>query len=338
MNDYAGVIERANLVDLVQKAGGNLKRSGKEWRCACPLHSGHNPTGFSVYEEAGHSRWHCYTGDCNGGDALDFVQKWLGFTLEEAYQYLGGERKVDPAEMVKLTVERAERAERALQKTIEEAYKALEELRSAKKWLEYHEAVTHPGVGRNAWLSRGVPEVWQELWQLGYCTNFAYKSLDELCHSPSLSIPVFDGHSKDPVNIRHRILNPVDPNDKYRPDRPGLKAAPFMCDHDHLDLDNVLIVEGEIKSMVTYIHLDSPHWQVFGIPGKKSYRELCESLKGHKVWILFDPDALEQAQDAAGIIGGARIIDISMKVDDALNSGYLDTSKLRSLIKMAKRA
>ena len=338
MNDYAGIVERTNLVELVQRAGGNLKRAGKEWRCACPLHNGNNPTGFAVYVESGHSKWKCWTNDCGQGDALDFVQTWLSFTKEEAYQYLGGERKVDPAEIARLAVERAQRAEKSLQETIAEAHKALEELRAARKWLEYHETLTQSSVGRNTWIDKGIPEVWQDLWQLGYCNNFAYKSDGELYHSPSLSIPIFDGHSQDPINIRHRILNPVNPNDKYRPDRPGLKAAPFVCDPEHLDLDNVLLIEGEIKSMVTYVHLDSPKWQVIGIPGKKSYREVCEAFKGRKVWILFDPDAIEQAQDAAGILGGARIIDISMKVDDALNSGYLDTVKLRNLIKMAKKA
>jgi len=337
MNDYAGIAERTSLVDLVERAGAKLHRAGSEWRGNCVLHGGDNMTAFSIYNIAGREKWKCYTGTCEGGDAIDFVQKWLGFTKDEAYQYLGGEKKIDPAILSKLATERAERAERSLQKTIEEANRALEELRSAKKWLEYHDVLASSVVGRNEWLRRGVPEVWQDLWQLGYCNDFVYKSDGELCHSPSLAIPIFDGLNKEPINIRHRILNPVDPMDKYRPDRPGLRAAPFMCDPEHLDLENVLIVEGEIKSIITYIHLDSPKWQVIGIPGKKSYREVCESFKGRKVWILFDPDAIEQAQDAAGILGGARIIDISMKVDDALNSGYLDTIKLRNLIKMAKK-
>ena len=337
MNDYAGIVERTSLVELVERASGKLKRSGKDWRCACPLHGGDNPTGFTVYQEAGHERWKCWTGDCGQGDVLDFVQKWLGFTKEEAYQYLGGERKVDPQEMARLAVERAERIEKALQETIAKANKALADLRASRKWLEYHEELNRSENGRFIWNSRGVPDVFQELWQLGFCQDFVYKSDDGLWHSPSLAIPIFDGKSKEPVNIRHRILNPINPNDKYRPEKPGLKASPFICDAEHLDLDNILLVEGEIKSMVTYVNLDSPKWQVIGILGKKSYHEICEQLKGRKVWVLFDPDADEQAQDAANIIGGARVISLPMKVDDALNSGYLDTQSLRFLLRNAKR-
>ena len=84
MNDYAGIVDRTDLVDLVQKAGGMLKRAGREWRCSCPLHGGDNPTGFAVYEDSGHARWKCWTNDCGQGDALDFVQKWLGYTKDEA--------------------------------------------------------------------------------------------------------------------------------------------------------------------------------------------------------------------------------------------------------------
>jgi len=103
-----------------------------------------------------------------------------------------------------------------------------------------------------------------------------------------------------------------------------------------MELDNVLLVEGELKSMVAYIHLDSPYWQVVGIPGKKSYREVCEQFKGRKVWVLFDPDATEQAKDAARITNG-NYIQFPMKVDDALNSGALNKEGLQRLIRMGRK-
>ena len=40
--------------------------------------------------------------------------------------------------------------------------------------------------------------------------------------------------------------------------------------------------------------------------------------------------------DAANIIGNARVINLPMKIDDALTGGYLDTRKFRHLLRNAK--
>lgn len=337
MIDYAGVVERTNLLDLVQQAGANMRRAGKEWRGKCPLHSGDNPTAFSVYEDAGHARWKCWTHDCGQGDALDFVMKWLGVGKDEAYQYLGGDKGIGPKEIARLAVERAERVEKALQDTIAEANRALDELRRAHKWVEYHAFLDRSDDARQIWRARGVPDVWQDLWQLGYCPDFAYKSEGELYHSPTISIPIFDGINKEPCNIRHRLLSPMYPSDKYRPDRPGLRASPFICDTDNAaNLENVLVVEGEVKSMIAYITLDSAKWQVMGIPGKKIFRDLIPKLRGRQVVVCLDPDALPEAEEMARSVSG-RVMEIQYKIDDAINAGMIDKVMLRQLIRASRK-
>ncbi len=64
---------------------------------------------------------------------------------------------------------------------------------------------------------------------------------------------------------------------------------------------------------------------------------MVDKLRGHMVWLAFDPDALEQAESAARELGGARVVDLPMKIDDALNGNYINSAALRHLIKMARK-
>jgi DNA primase catalytic core len=86
------LIQTIDLIDLVQKAGTSLQKSGQGLRSACPLHKGKNKTAFSVFsDESGIQRWHCHT-DCNtGGDAIEFVKQWKGLDFKEALQWLAEE-------------------------------------------------------------------------------------------------------------------------------------------------------------------------------------------------------------------------------------------------------
>ena len=83
------VLSKTDLFDLVQRAGGEIGRDG---RCACPIHGGKDGNAFHVYSDVGKQKWKCFSGDCGGGDALDFVQKWLGCDLNLAYEFLGVEQ------------------------------------------------------------------------------------------------------------------------------------------------------------------------------------------------------------------------------------------------------
>lgn len=331
---------RSNLLEWAEKAGAKFHRAGHEWRSACPLHGGNNNDAFAVYTENGAQKWKCFTGPCGQGDIYDFITLWQSCDLQAAYQMLGGDTQPDPAAVARAAAEQARRAEIALKDQIERAQRALHELQQAQSWLAYHEEAKGNQQARQLWERRGIPQAWQDFWELGFCKDFAISSGDSLHHTPTLTIPIKDCQW-NVVNVRHRLLNPVKPNDKYRPDRPGLPAAPFMA-HPGISLNNdrILVVEGEIKSMVTYQTMytsEDKTPQVIGIPGKTQFRHIAEALKGHDVWICFDPDAGKEALEAARMVNG-KIITLPMKIDDAILARELDATALAWRMATARKA
>lgn len=336
--DFTTTVLKNDLMEWAEKAGAQFHKSQNEWRSHCPIHGGDNKTAFVIYEEGGKQHWKCYTGPCGGGDVVDFIQAWRGCDKLTAYRILGGEEKVDPAQIARLAAEHAERAANQLQAEIERAQKALAELRRVQSWLTYHANLTDET--RELWRSRGIPNRWQDYWQFGYCANFAVGTPDGTHYTPSLTIPIVDENSQV-VNVRHRLLNPPKPNDKYRPDRPGLSASPFLaylgCGYEP---ERILVVEGEIKAAVTFQalwHREEEPTQVIGIPGKSQFRNIADKLDGHEVYICLDPDADQQAREFAGMVHG-RVINLPVKIDDAILSGDLDKRGLLFRMKTARKA
>jgi len=336
IDTWEQVIERSSLLEIVEKAGAHLHRSNGEYRSACPLHGGDNKTAFSLYQSSGKWKWKCYSKDCGGGDVIDFVAAWQHIDPKAAYEWLGGAQRITPEQARALAEERAARAAAFANQKREEYEKALADLRKARSWEIYCANREGSEAARGLWRNRGIPNDWQTYWSLGYDPDFVYKHDDQLYHSASLTIPIFNGGDQ-PFNIRHRLLTPIDPQDKYRPDRPGLKALPFVADPVKLDdTPRALVVEGEIKAMVSYLWLYDDAFQVYGVPGKSSFGDLAQRLQGRETWILFDPDAGDKAKDAARQVDG-RMIELPMKIDDALNGGVLFQSDLRRLMAMARK-
>src|SRR5258707_8280495 len=72
-------IDRNPIDDYLRRSGGGVELS--RGRCACPIHGGDNPTGFSAWKKGGESwRWKCFTGDCGSGDVLDLEIHFGGIT------------------------------------------------------------------------------------------------------------------------------------------------------------------------------------------------------------------------------------------------------------------
>lgn len=330
------VIDRADLVEIANQAGAHLERSSGQYRGMCPLHGGDNPTGFVVYRSGGRQKWHCFTRDCGGGDVIDFVMIYKKMDFRQAVEYLGGGNSYnDPAEVARITLERAKRQQEELEDKIKLAQDALADLREAAAHLQYHANLAASEAARDIWRRRGVDDYWQDYWQLGYRSTYKVHTKSGWWTTPTITIPIY-GQNRNLLNIRHRLLNPYTPGDKYRPERSGLTAMPFYADPDSwLDIDRVLVVEGEIKAMVTYLCADDHRLQVIGIPGKSSFAGLRDKLAGHTVYILLDPDARAEAMEYARQVRG-RYIQLAMKVDDAILAGALDKQGLRGLIKNAR--
>ena len=327
---------KTDLVNTVRKAGSNPKYAYGEWRCTCPIHNGENENNFSIYDLGDKQRWKCWSRDCGQGDVIDFIMAYKGFDLKRAVEYLGGGMDITPDEIKVLAAERVRKAEEFEQQKKVEYLSALEELQQAKAWLEYYQNLDRFDVARRLWNERGIPDVYQSIWELGYCDKFTYSTKQGKMITPSLTIPIF-GPGRELLNIRHRLLNPFNPGDKYRPHRPGLRSFPFLADPDKgYDFDHILVVEGEIKAAVAYLTIDSVKLQVIGIPGKNQFRSIIDKLKGKNVVILFDPDAGKEAVEAAKLVKG-RVVHLKVKVDDAINSGDLDQATLKRILNNSRR-
>ena len=91
------LLDAVDLVELAQQAGAPLKKSGKTWHSACPLHRGDNPTAFVVWPNT--RTWHCFTGCNAGGDALDLVMRWQGGDFIDAVKWLADWARIDLARL-----------------------------------------------------------------------------------------------------------------------------------------------------------------------------------------------------------------------------------------------
>ena len=322
------IIQTNDLAELANAAGAELKFRSGEWRSACPIHGGDNASAFVVYEDGGKQKWNCFT-VCGGGDVIDFVMAWQGVDFKAATEYLGGKNDITPQQAAEFTAKRKEAAERNEIEKREAHRRAIDELNTSGRWMEYHANLDRLDK-RHLWEGRGIRNDWQNYWKMGYCPEFGASEHT----TPTLTIPIMS-QDGGVLNIRHRLLDPINPKDKYRPDRVGLGNSPFIAFNNQY-LPNVLLVEGEIKAAVTAQSLGLRDLQVIGIPGKQALSCAMELLKDKNVIILFDPDADTEAVEAARRLG-ARVIFLRVKIDDAINARMLNGAGVRRLIRNARK-
>jgi hypothetical protein len=330
MFDINKVIATADLPALVSKAGGELKNN----HCACPLHGGANKTGFSVFSKDGKDRWICFSGDCGQGDAIDFVRVWQGLDFKGAIAFLGGDVVSDPAAMEASARARHEAAEREMIAAQEKEQARRKELQEAERHLYYHEQLKTSRWMRDTWTSWGIDEGMQDFWQLGGCNDFF---VDGEYHSPTLTIPVVNSEY-ELMTIRHRIINPINHKDKYRPDRAGLRSHPFLA-MPPMGFDGgiIWVMEGEKKAMVTWTQADSD-WQCIGVPGQEMYKHLIDDLKpvGQRVIVVPDPNAETKAIQLAKAIGGSILL-LPEKIDDFILSTGATQNDLYKMSKQTRK-
>lgn len=329
MFDTESIIQKTDLIDLVEKAGGVVKKN----RCACPIHGGRDVTGFAIFKDGGREYWKCFSGDCGGGDAIDFVMKWRDWNFKQACEFLGGTVQADPQEMMRLADERMARAKKELEEKQNRLEAARRELQVAERHLFYHDNMDE--WGRGLWLARGLDEGLQDFWTLGACADFV---INEGYHTPTLTIPILD-ESRQLLNIKHRLINPQNPKDKYRPERAGLGAFPPFLAIPEMGFDGGLIVvtEGEIKAMVTWSILNESDIQVIGVPGRSQFKSLSEKLFKKNVVVIPDPGAEKDALEFARSVKG-RYLPVTEKVDDYIIESGMTGNTFYNLLKYARKA
>lgn len=326
------LIARNDLVEFAERAGAKFKKMGKELRSHCPIHGGKNPTGFVVWDDVGKQKWRCYTDNCGQGDLLDFIQAWQHKTFKDAVQFLGGEVILDSTEMKRLADERHQKAVRAREdaQKVEEARR--KELQSEEKHLFYHNNMKQFFV--DEWVRRGLDECWQGFFYLGGCEDFV---VNGNWHTPTLTIPIRD-EKFEVLNIKHRLLNPPTPNDRYRPECSGLGKFPYFLSFPEMGYngDVVWVIEGEVKSMVTATINPEEKWQYIGVPGMSQYGGLVEKLFGKNVVVVSDPNAEKESSEFCKKVNG-RFIELPSKIDDMIVEFGYDGDWLRGLEKQARR-
>jgi hypothetical protein len=323
MIDIKAARAQYDLRTEVEKRLGKPEcKTHQSWAWKCPFHADSNPS-FHVYEEG----YHCY--GCNErGDIFDFLAFWEKRTLSDVLKC----QNIDPqAELVR-KIEYAKRTQERLQEEINRAEAVLEDLKTSRVWERYHEQQTEYSI--HWWEHRGVPAYYQEWWKLGFIPDF---TLGEY-HTPAMTMPIF-APGWECVNVRMRLVNPPDEGGKYRPYKAGLPAPLFVADPDKQVKGKTLVVEGEIKSMVSYITADDPTLQVVGMPGKNPSSKIIDKLKDcDPLYLCLDPDADSDA--VAGELGKerVRIIKLPEKIDDLILNNGLGKEWMSKLISLARKA
>lgn len=218
------------------------------------------------------------------------------------------------------------------------AERALAHLREGHIWQRYHDAMD--AYARTYWQKRGIPPSFQDWWQLGWCEDFTFLHHGDVYHQPSATIPLF-GQAWQPLNIKHRIVTPPDPADKYRYEISGQGASPlFLADPDKEVGGHAIIVEGEIKAAVVAVTLDTPPESVAGLPGiTPDTGILAPFAKCERVTFVLDPGVtIGQVKRLCAAVGPAecRVLVTAQKIDDAILATGMAKQALRSLLRNAK--
>ena len=209
-------------------------------------------------------------------------------------------------------------AERIEQEKIKQAAIAntLSLLRKEQRWLKWHDDMQQ--LGRQWWHGKGVPDAFIDYYRLGWCPERRFYHDGQQYHTQTATIPVW-ATGWELVNVRHRLLNAPAGCGKYRADKTGLPSNLYFTKPDERPHGEVILVEGEIKSIVCFSRLCDDGYNVIGTPGKSFSPRLLDDLgECDRVWIVFDPDAKAQAWKTARAVGtAARVVYLPVKADDA---------------------
>ena len=260
-----------------------LKRqSGDEWSGPCPQCGGVDR--FNVWAD----KQNFWCRQCGYAGFLDELEN--------------GNREMTTEQKVEYRLRQIERRQQEYDRRLS----ALERMHNCTDHIHYHENI--PLDKMEYWIDEGMTVDTIVAYQLGWCPRCP---TDKEGRS-SFTIPVYDRDGETLVNIRHRLENASD-GDKYRPHIAGLGAQLFNARFTQHPGDQIIITEGEKKSII----LSQYDYVNVSIMGKRSFKaDWVNWLKPFKmVYVALDPDAMESAGKLARIVGG-RVVSLPVKADD----------------------
>lgn len=340
------VFLKSDLIEYVRAAGGKPQWHGSRWSSHCPLHGGDNKTAFSINasKRDGRLLWNCFSGDCGGGDAITFVQRWQGLSFREACEWILGERITDFEYLRQSAAERYEQAREDERKATERKLARLHELQTAERHLFYMQQRKTARWATDAWERAGLDEGIQDFFYLGASEDFSYWYDGVEHHTKTLTIPYFN-EARELTYIQHRLENAVDGAGKYRPDKSGIELPYFLAVPEAgYDGGIVLVVEGAKKAMVAWTRANTSDFQAIGVPSLVKFPGLADSLRecGKRVIVIPDPRANERDRDARKPYDlareiGAKVLRLPSKVDDFLLDTGLRGNGFMTLLKQARK-
>jgi hypothetical protein len=343
-SDYQATIEackRVDLLALIEPTTKLRKVAAREYAGPCPRCGGTDR--FRVNVDKGWFCRQCYA-ERNWYDQIDFRAWLFGETWGQAVQHLVGRRPIDPEALAKIQHEREERERQQVADELAARQIARARLNDSRLWETYHANLDDHS--RALWRARGLRDDWQDYYQVGYCPSREWVSGDNRFTSDSLTIPYLQYAAPAQftcISLKHRLLATDAPGGKYRPEFAGLGNQLYTPWYEQPIGENVLIVEGEIKAMVTFSNLwrgadledAAPNLTTIGIAGMNAKTSLLSALdKAEKIYICLDPDARKQAADLARSMGADRckVIHLPEKVDDLFVMGALTTNSFLKLL------
>lgn len=294
---------------------------------SCPFHSEKTIGAFHVWRDG----YHCFSCGKHG----DVFDAWQYFTDRSLRELLAEHDDIDPAEAARRHSEIQRKTDEARAAIDAERKRQLAKLHESERHIFYNDNLRNSLHAQALWMSRGIPQYWQDYFDLGYSGNFTYTGKAGKLTASSLVIPI-KKIGGEVVTIRHRLINSLD-GSRYRPEISGLGAHPFICDTSLPKSDDLIIMEGEIKAAVTYLTYDKSGSQVIGVPSKGMMVETIKSTRGRNALVIPDPDGVEEAR-AAAKFAGARILIPVMSMDDFILDAGVTTAQLRRKFKMARYA
>jgi hypothetical protein len=224
------------------------------------------------------------------------------------------------------------------------AERALELLNSQHLWERFAQANTQ--YSRDVCKEWGISDQWREYLKIGFIPDYViYKKNENSYHSPAISFPVWWAENKV-QNIKLRVLNPEQDNDRYRNWYSTGEHYFYMPLHDvSFDGGGIILVEGEKKAIVAESN-NPTQYRVIGMQSKKPDPELFNLIANcEPVYIVPDPDAFKPEKNNAetGVqyllrnIGRerARVVRLPVKLDDGIIKHDLN---FENYLKMATKS
>lgn len=206
------------------------------------------------------------------------------------------------------------------QPEIKDSEDKIQALTESYIWLKYHQNLKENN--REWYRQRGVPDVWQDKWLLGYTPKRAFLHEEQTLYSPAYTIPKAD-YEFQIVNIDYRLENFPEEAGKYRSES-GFSPAVFIANPEIREGDRLFIVEGAFKAMNLYLFLEENKWpsQVIGLPSVSSKLYMEHVTNFDTCYVMLDPDSVRVTRAVAKQIGWkGKPIYMPAKIDDAILSG-----------------